>query len=460
MFGIGTYGGNIIDADRQRLDGEERDNFEELVPQINVENTANYTSVVVLNDGTERQPAVVRATGPDDLLDFVNPSSVVDTASASRFPPAADDRDLPVEVQTDYILEPGADAVRIETTITNPAARPLDIFLGDYLNGSGQVELFQPGYGFGEPLVTTPCPAATFVALRAGMCDLCNFVAYAGEDEAAGVSYGYVHAVNGSSTFTVSGVTVPLLGNQVLLVLIGARDAELPPRRRRQRRRRDHPHALVRRRRRQRRRRSRRARTRSSASRRGTLDGHGHERRRSRSPTPTSPSSRPPSAGRRVDERRRPLPHRRRRHATAARSPPGTLHRAREQGRPARSARPIPRPSRSRRARPSRRTSRCRRRARSTSRVTDESGAPIPPRSSSSASTRAPIRSRTQTILGLINNATGVFGERVRGRPALRHRRRVASPTRTATRASSRSSRAPTSSSSRAARATRSSPQT
>src|SRR6185369_8876259 len=54
-----------------------------------------------------------------------------------------------------------------------------------------------------------------------GTCDLCNFVAYAGKEHAAGLSYGYVHAANGSSTFSVSGVTASLLGNQVLLVLIG-----------------------------------------------------------------------------------------------------------------------------------------------------------------------------------------------------------------------------------------------
>jgi hypothetical protein len=219
MFGIGTYGGNIIDADRQRARGEERDNFEEMVPQINIENTANYTSVTVLEDGTNG-PAIVRATGPDDLLDFINASSVVEQAGF-MFPPSADDRDLPVDVQTDYVLEPGSDWVRIQTTITNTGGDPLDVFLGDYLNGSGQVELFQVGYGFGEALVTTPCPLASWAPCTTGTCDLCNFVAYAGEDDAAGVSYGYVHGVNGSSTFTVSGVTANLLGNQVLLVLVG-----------------------------------------------------------------------------------------------------------------------------------------------------------------------------------------------------------------------------------------------
>ena len=220
MFGIGTYGGNIIDADRQRIAGEERDNFEEIIPQINVENTANYTSVVVLSDGANGGSAIVRATGPDDLFDFVNASSVVAQAGFT-FPASADDRDLPVEVQTDYVLEPGADAVRIETTLTNTGDAPLDIFLGDYLNGSGQVELFQPGYGFGEPLVTSPCPSTAWVPCAAGTCDVCNFIAYSGEDEADGVSYGYVHGANGSSTFSVSGVTANLLGNQVLLVLVG-----------------------------------------------------------------------------------------------------------------------------------------------------------------------------------------------------------------------------------------------
>ena len=32
FFGIGTYGGNIIDADLQRTSGPERDNFEEFIP--------------------------------------------------------------------------------------------------------------------------------------------------------------------------------------------------------------------------------------------------------------------------------------------------------------------------------------------------------------------------------------------------------------------------------------------
>jgi hypothetical protein len=221
MFGIGTYGGTIIDADRQRPAGEERDSFEEIAPLVNVESTVNYTDVTVLNDGSDGTTAIVRATGVDDLLDYINPSTIVADAGFV-FPPSIDDRDLPLEVQTDYVLEPGASAVRIETTLRNTGGAPLDTYFGDIMNGSGQVELFQDTYGFGEPLVTLPCAPSTLAPCAAGTCDPCNVVAWSGDESAAGVSYGYVHTVDGSTSFSVSGVTASLLGNQVLLVLIGA----------------------------------------------------------------------------------------------------------------------------------------------------------------------------------------------------------------------------------------------
>jgi hypothetical protein len=223
MFDIGPYGGNIIDADRQRCDVGERDNFEEFTSLINLENTANYTSVTILNDGTNGQPAVVRATGPDDLIDYINASSVV-ADFGFTFPPSADDRNLPITVQTDYTLEPGNPWVKVETTLTNTdTLNPLSIFMGEIASGSGQVEMFLPQYAFGEPLITSPCPVSTYKDCAAGAaaCDTCDFVAWSGEDDAAGVSYGLVHGINASTAFDTDGVSVPLYGVQALLVLIG-----------------------------------------------------------------------------------------------------------------------------------------------------------------------------------------------------------------------------------------------
>jgi hypothetical protein len=212
LFGIGQYGGQIIDGDLVRSSGPDRDNFEEWSISLNIESTAHYTSLTILNDGSNGGPAVLRATGVDDLIDFVNPSSVV-ADFGFNLPSTADDVDLPVTVTTDYILEPGANYVRVETTVHNTSASDIDIFFGEYLGGSGEIKMFQTGYGFGEPLVSTAC--ATTIP------NICNFTAWSGDGGADGVSYGYMHDVPGSSTFTTSGVHVPQLKTDVLFALIG-----------------------------------------------------------------------------------------------------------------------------------------------------------------------------------------------------------------------------------------------
>lgn len=213
LLNVGQFGGQIIDADLVRAPGDpDRDNFEEWATAINIENTAHYTDLTIINDGSDGQPAILRATGVDDLLDFVNPSSVV-AQFGFVFPPAADDKDLPVEVQTDYILEPGRNWVRVETTVQNVGGTPLNVWFSEYLGGSGQIETFQPGYGFGEPLVASSCAPT--------VPNPCNLVAYGGYGDATGVSYGYVHEIPRSSSFSTSGVTVPLLGAETVLALIG-----------------------------------------------------------------------------------------------------------------------------------------------------------------------------------------------------------------------------------------------
>lgn len=212
LFGIGQYGGQIIDADLVRSVGPERDNFEEWSTLINLENTAHYTSISVLNDGTDGAPAVIRVTGVDDLLDFFNPSSTV-AGLGFLLDPTTDDTDLPIEIMTDYILKPGRNYVQVETTIQNVGASGYPFFFGDVLNGSGELTQFQPAYGFGDPLITVRCsPNAA---------NPCNAVIYQGFNQAAGVSYGYTNDEPRSSAFSTSGVSVPLIGTEVLLALTG-----------------------------------------------------------------------------------------------------------------------------------------------------------------------------------------------------------------------------------------------
>ena len=224
-FGLGTYGGNIIDASAKLADGSfNPDHMEEFVTGVNIENTPNYTDVEIRNDGDDREAAVICATGPDDLLEFVNASSAV-RALPANFPVSADDTDLPLEIETCYSLNPEEPWVTIDTTLRNATDDTIAIYMTEYLAGSGEVEAFQPGAGFGEPLFTTSCPATTQVACSAGQCDQCNYFAYSGNGGASGVSYGLIHEEEGTSSFSTAGVSVLIYGQNVAVLIA----ASLPP---------------------------------------------------------------------------------------------------------------------------------------------------------------------------------------------------------------------------------------
>ena len=103
----------------------------------------------------------------------------------------------------------------MDTTVTNVSlTETVDTFVGDFLSARGQ-EIFHPGYGFGEPLVTTEgaCNASVFP---------CDFVAYTGVGATGGVSYGYIHTTPGTNSFNTGGVSVMILGADAAQILIGA----------------------------------------------------------------------------------------------------------------------------------------------------------------------------------------------------------------------------------------------
>ena len=77
-FGLGTYGGNIIDASAKNADGSYNpDHLEEFIIGVNIENTPNYTDLRIENDGSNGEAAVICVSGPDDLVEVLNASSVI-----------------------------------------------------------------------------------------------------------------------------------------------------------------------------------------------------------------------------------------------------------------------------------------------------------------------------------------------------------------------------------------------
>lgn len=216
-IGIAQFGGNIIDAAPKLANGAvvANDQFEEFILGTNVESSPNYQTVTIQsaggmdNDGN-CQPAIIRATGPDDIFEIVNASSAIRQLSAGgvplQYPPGADDVDLPLMFQTDYILEADVPYVRVETTLINETANDVDLYLTEYMNGGGELELFQSGYGFGEAFVTSPC-------------DSCRYAIYAGHEGGSGVSYGLIHDVATTTSVSTVGVTVLVYGRDTFTLV-------------------------------------------------------------------------------------------------------------------------------------------------------------------------------------------------------------------------------------------------
>jgi hypothetical protein len=209
LYSVGTYGGNLIDAELIGHPG--LDNFLELQPAVQIETVINAQTVEIVNDGSDGAPAVIRSCGPDDVLDFVNPSTIIEEMGGLPFPAAADDRDYNVEGCTEYSLELGKPYVKMVTTIFNNDDVDRGFFVGDYLNAAGQVEQWtSSGAGVGEILTGN-----------------LGVLSYIGYGEAAGVDYAHITVplagspMPGSSFFTAAGVSYVMQSNSVIGVVLG-----------------------------------------------------------------------------------------------------------------------------------------------------------------------------------------------------------------------------------------------
>lgn len=226
--GIQSFGGTIIDADRVRPSGQPgNDNFGTLVPLIDIEWTTNMIDAEVLSQGPD-QPTIVRTNCILDTfdyldIDFIEPIAKNLTGSSLFYSPRFDDMNNPfsiydlqnidIHVTTTYQLDPGANYVKIITTFKNTGSSDVKMPVGDFVNGSGQVQLLIPGLGFAPSLIKQ-IPGDSPALLYPGM---------PGVD----VSYGYFYELSQfldpnklvptrlrSGTLSYSGVTGVLLGEE------------------------------------------------------------------------------------------------------------------------------------------------------------------------------------------------------------------------------------------------------
>ncbi|MGH7785395.1 MAG: hypothetical protein ACRERC_00925 [Candidatus Binatia bacterium] len=209
LYSVGTYGGNIIDAELIGHPG--LDNFLEIQPGVQIETVINAQTIEILNDGQDGRPAIIRTCGPDDVLDFVNPSTIIEDIGGLDFPDSADDMNLDVEGCTEYRLPPDRPYIEMVTTIFNNGPEELGLYVGDYINAAGQVEQWtSSGVGLGE-LLTSNLGVMSFI----------------GYGEATGVDYSHTtvpipgSSTPGSSFFTAAGVSFVMQSNSVIGAILG-----------------------------------------------------------------------------------------------------------------------------------------------------------------------------------------------------------------------------------------------
>jgi hypothetical protein len=134
-------GGGVIDADLVREEGQPgRDLLDEHMPMAGVGRLPVAQSVSVINDGLDGQAAIVRAEGPAEPM-----ALVIGAVENEALLPTAE-----MWVTTDYILEPDAWLLRMETSVewrdAASSVEPGDLALVSYEAGT----VWRPGAGFDE----------------------------------------------------------------------------------------------------------------------------------------------------------------------------------------------------------------------------------------------------------------------------------------------------------------------
>jgi len=196
--------------------------------------TVNYYNYEVASDGTDGGPKVLRALGRIDVYDYLNLSFIADVAQGlvgqsitwnRRFDDRGDPFDIYAdlkavdpEVVTEYRLDPGANYVRIDTTYKNTGDTEVKMPVGEFINGSGALQMLIPGLGF-APALMSQVAGDTPGIIYAGMLG-------------TKVSYGYFYDTTSfknpatgerlkTGSLSFSGVTGVLLGEEFMKILAG-----------------------------------------------------------------------------------------------------------------------------------------------------------------------------------------------------------------------------------------------
>lgn len=140
---LSLYGGNLIDADLRRKDGEEgHEQFREMFPVVGFR-TQMVDKIEIAKDGSDGE-AIIRVYGKDAPLGMI---PLLDNMASP----------LNVEIVTDYILHPFDRFITIKTEVKNLDPKPIgNLLVGDFLAFGGGSRVMSPESGFtGTPSVVS-----------------------------------------------------------------------------------------------------------------------------------------------------------------------------------------------------------------------------------------------------------------------------------------------------------------
>lgn len=147
--GYQPFGGNVLDADRVRPAGEPgHTTFGEIISGFDFA-VVDPEKIEVQADGQDGGPAILRVTGKPKEVPLFQAvlSELIDPALPN------------VEYNIDYVLEPGADVLRIVFRLRNAGDKDIDLGLplAGYLMGDGAAP-FASGFGFAGPSAGNETP--------------------------------------------------------------------------------------------------------------------------------------------------------------------------------------------------------------------------------------------------------------------------------------------------------------
>ncbi len=139
------FGGHLIDADVKRGAGEAgRDQLGKLGLIYSFGRAVEVKEVEVLRDGAAGGPAIIAATGIDQLNDMISIQANIDKMGLGLKLAIDPEKPVPLRTTHYYVLSPGESRVRMLTAMCNESTSTVVTTLGDISAGGGTMDLFNP----------------------------------------------------------------------------------------------------------------------------------------------------------------------------------------------------------------------------------------------------------------------------------------------------------------------------